>query len=248
EQLTGNIGDPYEAQPKDIDGYELVEVPSNETGEFGEEPQTVTYVYTPVVEPTPGAPVDVEYVDENGNPIADPEQLTGNIGDPYEAQPKDIDGYELVEVPSNETGEFGEDPQTVTYVYTPVVEPTPGAPVDVEYVDENGNPIEDPEQLTGNIGDPYEAQPKEIDGYKLVEVPGNETGEFGEEGQTVTYVYEKMDTGSEIVNPGTGNSGTDAGQTLPDTSTNLYNLLVVGLLLIAFGTTVSLVQRRRKIS
>ncbi|MFA1823018.1 MucBP domain-containing protein, partial [Virgibacillus oceani] len=95
EQLTGNIGDPYEAQPKDIDGYELVEVPSNETGEFGEEPQTVTYVYTPVVEPTPGAPVDVEYVDENGNPIADPEQLTGNIGDPYEAQPKDIDGYEL---------------------------------------------------------------------------------------------------------------------------------------------------------
>src|SRR5699024_4564449 len=158
---------------EDIDGYELVEEPDNADGEFTEEPQTVTYVYAPVDDEGDAAPVTVEHVDENGDPIADPEELTGNVGDPYESQPEDSDGYELVEEPENADGEFKEEPQTVTYVYAPVDDEGDAAPVTVEHVDENGDPIADPEELTGNVGDPYESQPEDIDGYELVEEPDN---------------------------------------------------------------------------
>src|SRR5690625_2924609 len=189
EELTGNVGDPYESQPEDIDGYELVEEPDNADGEFTEEPQTVTYVYAPVDDEGDAAPVTVEHVDEDGDPIADPEELTGDIGEPYESQPEDIDGYELVEEPDNVDGEFTEEPQTVTYVYAPVEDEGDAAPITVEYVDEDGDPIADPEELTGDIGEPYESQPEDIDGYELVEEPENADGEFTEEPQTVTYVY-----------------------------------------------------------
>src|SRR5690625_1116750 len=186
EDLTGDIDDPYETQPEDIDGYELVEEPENADGEFTEEPQTVTYVYAPVENE---GLVTVEHVDEDGNELAPSEDLTGDIDDPYETQPEVIDGYELVEEPDNADGEFTEDPQTVTYVYAPVDDEGDAAPVTVEHVDENGDPIADPEELTGNVGDPYESQPEDIEGYELVEEPENADGEFTEEPQTVTFVY-----------------------------------------------------------
>ncbi|MCJ7842838.1 MucBP domain-containing protein, partial [Lederbergia sp. NSJ-179] len=127
----------------------------------------------------------IEYVDEDGNPVADPDSLTGEVGSPYETSPKEIDGYELVKTPDNATGEFKEEEQTVTYVYKPV---KPEGTVAVEYVDEDGNPVADPDSLTGEVGSPYETSPKEIDGYELVKTPDNATGEFTEEEQTVTYV------------------------------------------------------------
>src|SRR5690625_4952435 len=189
EDLTGDIDDPYETQPEDIDGYELVEEPENADGEFTEEPQTVTYVYAPVEDEGDAAPVTVEYVDEDGDPIADPEELTGDIGEPYEFRREECDGYELVEEPENADGEFTEESQTVTYVYAPVDDEGDAAPVTVEHVDEDGDPIADPEELTGDIGEPYESQPEDIDGYELVEEPDNADGEFTEEPQTVTYGY-----------------------------------------------------------
>src|SRR5690625_5181052 len=183
EDLTGNVGDPYESQPEDIDGYELVEEPDNADGEFTEEPQTVTYVYAPVEDE---GLVTVEHVDEDGNELAPSEDLTGDIDDPYETQPEDIDGYELVEEPDNADGEFTEEPQTVTYVYAPVEDE---GLVTVEHVDEDGNELAPSEDLTGDIDDPYETQPEDIDGYELVEEPDNADGEFTEEPHTVTYVY-----------------------------------------------------------
>ncbi|MFA1823016.1 MucBP domain-containing protein, partial [Virgibacillus oceani] len=126
-------------QPEEIDGYELIEMPENATGEFTEEPQTVTYVYAPVDEGD-AAPVTVEHVDEEGNQLAPSEDLTGNVGEPYESQPEEISGYELIETPENATGEFTEEPQTVTYVYAPVDEGD-AAPVTVEHVDEEGNQL-----------------------------------------------------------------------------------------------------------
>ncbi|MFA1822914.1 MucBP domain-containing protein, partial [Virgibacillus oceani] len=115
------------------------------------------------------APVTVEHVDEEGNQLAPSEDLTGNVGEPYESQPEEIDGYELIETPENATGEFTEEPQTVTYVYAPIDEGD-AAPVTVEHVDEEGNQLAPSEDLTGNVGEPYESQPEEIDGYELIEM------------------------------------------------------------------------------
>ncbi|MGT2601566.1 immunoglobulin-like domain-containing protein, partial [Enterococcus villorum] len=46
------------------------------------------------------------------------------------------------------------------------------------------------ETLNGTIGDSYETQAKEIDGYVLKETPENAKGIFSDKAQTVTYVYE----------------------------------------------------------
>src|SRR5690625_4078664 len=193
EEVTGAIDDRYETEPKDSDGNELIETPDNVTAEVTEDDQTVTYVYKPVEETPEEGTVDVEYVDEDGNELADPEELTGAIDDPYETEPKDIDGYELIETPDNATGEFTEDDQTVTYVYKPVEETPEEGTVDVEYVDEDGNPVAKPETETGDVGDPYETEPKDIDGYELIETPDNAIGEFTEDDQTVTYVYKPVE-------------------------------------------------------
>ncbi|NAB86225.1 hypothetical protein GUJ10_13495, partial [Enterococcus faecalis] len=155
ETLTGNVGEKYETQAKEIPGYALKEKPSNATGTYKEETQTVTYVYK-----RQQGVVQVKYVDEQGREVAPTETLTGNVGEKYETQAKEIPGYALKEKPSNATGTYKEETQTVTYVYNP----QQGA-VQVKYVDEQGREVAPTETLTGNVGEKYETQAKEIPGY-----------------------------------------------------------------------------------
>ncbi|MEI3614461.1 MucBP domain-containing protein, partial [Pseudogracilibacillus sp. SO30301A] len=242
DSLTGEVDSPYETKPKDLNGYKLVKTPDNATGKFTEEEQTVTYVYKPV---NPEGTVAVKYVDENGKPLADLDSLTGEVGSPYETSPKKIDGYELVKTPDNATGKFTEEEQTVTYVYKPV---NPEGTVVVEYVDEDGNSIVDPDTLTGEVGSPYETSSKEIEGYELIKKPKNATGVFAEDGQIVTYVYAPI-TG-EIPGPedgvdSPGSEKGDDGQKLPNTATNIYNLIAIGLILVLIGLLFSYRQIRR---
>ncbi|MFK4927073.1 MucBP domain-containing protein [Lactococcus garvieae] len=75
-----------------------------------------TYVWQR--EAIPAENVVVKYNDENNNSIADEVILSGNIGDEYVSELKDIEGYTFKEVKdSNATGVFTDQAQTVTYVY-----------------------------------------------------------------------------------------------------------------------------------
>ncbi len=111
--MNGNIGDPYTTEAKAIAGWTVTKNPTNATGTFGEKAQTVTYVY----EKASAAPVTVKYVDKDGNELATPDTLNGNIGDPYTTEAKAIAGWTVTKNPTNATGTFGEKAQTVTYVY-----------------------------------------------------------------------------------------------------------------------------------
>ncbi|MDN3101468.1 MucBP domain-containing protein, partial [Enterococcus faecalis] len=103
----------YESNAKELKGYTLKETPSNATGTFTSEEQTVTYVY----ERNEAAPVTVKYVDEDGNELTPSETLNGKVGLTYESNAKELKGYTLKETPSNATGTFTSEEQTVTYVY-----------------------------------------------------------------------------------------------------------------------------------
>ncbi|MGM0291447.1 MucBP domain-containing protein [Enterococcus sp. AZ029] len=188
ETLTGNVGEKYETQAKEIPGYALKEKPSNATGTYTKETQTVTYVYK-----RQQGVVQVKYVDEQGREVAPTETLTGNVGEKYETQAKEIPGYALKEKPSNATGTYKEETQTVTYVYK-----RQQGVVQVKYVDEQGREVAPTETLTGNVGEKYETQAKEIPGYALKEKPSNATGTYKEETQTVTYVYKKSTDGLDM--------------------------------------------------
>jgi LPXTG-motif cell wall-anchored protein len=63
--------------------------------------------------------------------------------------------------------------------------------VTVKYVDGEGNPLAESDELSGEIGLPYESTAKSISGWTLRDTPENAKGNFSKESQTVTYVYEK---------------------------------------------------------
>ena len=76
----------------------------------------MTYVYTK--NPAVVGDVTAEYVDTIGHSISDKVVQSGNVGDAYKTEQKSIDGYTFKEVQGNPTGQFTDQPQTVTYVYT----------------------------------------------------------------------------------------------------------------------------------
>jgi len=77
----------------------------------------VADVFTPYVVANYAKDVTVNYVDESGQKLADPETLTGLIGEGYTAPTKEFAGYELTETRAYATGTFSDTPLTVTFVY-----------------------------------------------------------------------------------------------------------------------------------
>ena len=148
--------------------------------------------------------VSVEYIDADGNPIHDKKIISGNIGEAYDASTDEyklsIPNYTLDEsqLPSNAIGIMSEDAQTVTYVYTKDLNPTPAEDVTIKYLDEDGNPVRESQKISGNIGDSYDASTPDykvnVDGYTLDEsqLPSNSTGKLSDTAQTVTYVYKNI--------------------------------------------------------
>ena len=85
---------------------------------FTKKPETPVAPSTPSVpEPSKAANVTVHYQDKDGKTLSPDEILSGNIGDGYISNTKEIPGYVLLERPNNAAGFFGSNPQDVTYVY-----------------------------------------------------------------------------------------------------------------------------------
>ena len=79
----------------------------------------------PVLQPDPEVAlgiVRVEYVDADGNVVADSFQFSGGIGTNYVTSAKAVDGYTLLETPANASGNFTQATIVVTYVYSDATE------------------------------------------------------------------------------------------------------------------------------
>ncbi|WKT14830.1 MucBP domain-containing protein [Lactococcus lactis] len=109
-----------------------------------------------------GKNVTVKYLDDKGQPIPGVSDviLTGNVGENYTTDKKDISGYTFKEIQGSATGSFTDQEQTVTYVYTK--NPVPGKNVTVKYLDDKGQPIPGVSDviLTGNVGENYTTDKK----------------------------------------------------------------------------------------
>ncbi|MBF2441598.1 MucBP domain-containing protein [Listeria innocua] len=116
EVLSGNVDEAYTTKPKEIKDYSLVKVPTNASGKFTTEAQTVIYHYKKNSIPT-SSYITVKYVDETGKELAISKVLNGNINDSYATTAKEIKGYTLVKKPTNATGKFTDQNQTIKYVY-----------------------------------------------------------------------------------------------------------------------------------
>lgn len=90
----------------------------------------------------------------------------------------------------------------------------------VNYVTEEGEELAPSEEMTGLVGSEYKANKKAFDKYYLKEVKGNETGEYMEETQEVTYVYSLIP-----LPPQTGYEGNN---------TNYIGLFILGIVMLLF--------------
>ena len=185
----GNVGDPYDIPSRNFDGYDLVEVdsegnnmlPENAIGTMTEEEIVVNYYYIKQTK------VKVEYIDKLTGEKLDEEEIQGHIGDSYETEEKEFDGYDLVERPSNSTGEMTEEETVVKYYYARKAE------VEVKYLEKGTEyEIAEREKLEGYVGDNYETTQKDIPYYKFVEKTENYKGTMQKDKITVIYYYEKQ--------------------------------------------------------
>ena len=122
----GLQGDEYTTVEKAIDNYALVEAnyPENAKGQMKAEPIFVDYYYIRKMK------VIVHYVDrDTKEQVADDITIDGYEGDVYHTKELDIDGYELVKVPTDKDGTMGytvvngekRDYKEVTYYYALII-------------------------------------------------------------------------------------------------------------------------------
>lgn len=173
------VGDEYNTSSKDIPNYQLSEISGDETGTVSDHAITVTYIYEPA-----DTSVNVNYLNEQREKIADSETINGHVFDQYSTTAKEIYGYELTETPSNASGTMTGEPITVDYIYR-----LKDAKVTVKWVDETGADLAPSETITGKVFDPYTTSSKDFYGYRLTETPTNASGTMTESDITVTYVY-----------------------------------------------------------
>ncbi|WP_076634663.1 MucBP domain-containing protein [Lactiplantibacillus plantarum] len=185
--LTGNgqLGRPYQTNAKTIENYRLFQTPANATGQFSDQAQTVIYVYTR----EDAGDITVQYLDENSQQLAADNVLSGQgqLGQPYETSPLNINGYTVKSTQGNTTGTYTAQPQRVVYIY----ERTAGQPVTAKYQDQDGKSIHPDVVHSGYLGDNYSTEQLAIDGYTFKTVQGDVNGTFGTTAKTVTYVYER---------------------------------------------------------
>lgn len=187
---SGSFGSKFKESPINITGYTYVKTEGNATGIYGQDVQTVTFVYQKNTPVTNGI-VNINYVDENGNLIANSTSLTGTIGTAYQVTPKQLDGYTYVKAEGNLTGQYSDTAQNITLVYQAKTTPVTNGTVTVKYVDEQGNEIKTMQTLTGKIGSYYNLNPVEINGYTYEKTTGNLTGQYTKDEQIITLIYKK---------------------------------------------------------
>ncbi|BDZ31856.1 hypothetical protein MH1LPH_23220 [Lactiplantibacillus brownii] len=117
------IGDKYNFESyTTLPGYQFLPNESSaSTGTYLQNPQEVDlqFVKNPVV----AGGMTVEYLDPDNEPIVAPEQIHGNVGDPYTTTPATIGNYVFKQMGSNSAAMSGTLPLlkgTIVYDYAPV--------------------------------------------------------------------------------------------------------------------------------
>ncbi|KPG68521.1 InlB B-repeat-containing protein [Enterococcus sp. RIT-PI-f] len=201
-KLIGDYGDTYSTKAAEITGWTVKTMPQNATGVFTEDAQFVTYIYEvstytiTIVQ----FPKDAGTVTVHAPELVNTGQLIYIVAEPNEGYR--FDSFELIEGNHPDFYAAPDDPEllfifgtgdTIIHVHYERID---GANVEVNYLDTKGTKIADTKVLSGYIGDQYETEAVDIEGYLLVETPDNVNGVFKDTAQTVNYIYD-----TEIVAP-----------------------------------------------
>lgn len=167
--------------------YEVIYAVKDSTGNIAR--KRITYN----VKHNQNAKVNINYVNIDGEQIADSEVISGKYGESFDLtnKIKDLsnDNYEYLESSRDLTGTFEDNPITVDMIYKKKI----GKSIKVIYVDTESHELASAEYIPGGIiGTDYDASSyeKSFQGYELISIPENVKGKFTEEEQVVKFVYE----------------------------------------------------------
>ncbi|WP_314389331.1 MucBP domain-containing protein [uncultured Abiotrophia sp.] len=187
ETLEGEVDAAYTTQKKEVAGYNFLRVEGPETGTFKTEVQNVKYIYQAI--PKPRGTVNVLYVDEADQPVADAETLEGEVDTAYTATQKEVREYNFLRIEGDRQGTFATEAKIVKFVYQPANLPPNNGAVNVRYVDETNDDLLPPVDMAGLLGDNYQTEEKAVEGYRLSYVSGETQGTYASQKHYVTYVY-----------------------------------------------------------
>lgn len=133
--------------------------------------------------------------------------------------------------------------------------------VTIKHLDQTGKELVPTKKISGTLGDAYQTQAENIEGYQLVGTHGNATGTYTQESQSVIYLYEKIkatDTTNETSATGEAskadgtsqtkeNAATEAKKALPNTGEAILPSVTFGLLSAALGLLFFFKRSRKKI-
>ena len=180
----GKVFDKYDVSnaKAEFTGYILMEEPKVLSGEFAEDDVVKVFKYAKK------SKVIINYIDKNSEEmIQDPSVIEGYETKEYETKESKIEGYTFVETTGNTKGTMTRESIKVIYYYIK------NTTVKVEYIDKtSGNKISEDRIVEGHEGDLYKVEPKQIDGYKLLEETENAEGTMAHDKIVVKFYYEKI--------------------------------------------------------
>lgn len=166
---SGKWGDTYKISLPDVPGYEK---PKNMvSGKYHLPIQTIEINYKPKQ-----VTLTVNYLDnKTKKPIDHYEREVYNYlsGATYSADPLNIEGFLLHEVPKNANGVIGSEPIVVNFMY----DPKPSTII-FHYNDTTSSLLDKDDKITGYFGEEYNYEPKQFPGFKFVNSTGKLKGKF----------------------------------------------------------------------
>ncbi len=178
----------YETVQKTVEKHTLKKVTGDESTGFMTGDKTVNYIYkkNPVY-----YTLIVNYQDIDGTDLA-PQRITRGIeeGTEYSTEAVFVKGHELFTIDGDDPFGFMTGDKTVTYVYTEIVVDTVYYTLTVNYIDVNGVELAS-QEIRENViaGAPYKTVQKNIPGFYLFTMSGDEASGFMTGDKTVNYVY-----------------------------------------------------------
>ncbi len=209
-------GTEFTATAKNIDGYTVKGEATQTVTVDGNKTLTFTYSKNAVTPPeVQKFDVTINFVDTDGNVIADKDVVSVEYGQEYTATAKNITGFTLQGTPTQTVTVDGNKTVTFTYKKDEVTPPVAQKfDVTVEFKDTDGNTIADKDVVQVEEGQKYTATAKTVNGYS---VQGNATQEVTVDGnKTVTFTYTKNVAPVEKFNVTVKHVDTDGNTVAPN--------------------------------
>lgn len=130
----------------------------------------------------------INYITLDGDILLEQQIFEEVEGEEFIISNVEFEGYRLISGTETNIVTLTAEDEEVNLIYEPI--PTIGN-INVHHLNRQGNNLVDPEIISGNIGEEYNTEAKNIDGYFIFSYPDNGNSKFSEEDINVTYVYEK---------------------------------------------------------